>query len=245
MQTNLWFARTAEAVLAFIYPAHCPICDRRLKSVRGEKRLICKDCARNLPLTGKHWCMKCGKPLTDPQREYCADCMRRKHVYERHRAVLIYHGGVRKSLYRFKYANRRCYAGFYAELICAELGAYMKSMRITLLVPVPLSKKRALKRGYNQAGILARQMGRILGIPVAEDLLLRVGETLPMKGLSVKERVRNLEGAFCAAYAVDRRERILLIDDIYTTGATMDAAAAALYRAGCTCVCAVSVAIGG
>ena len=114
-----------------------------------------------------------------------------------------------------------------------------------LLVPVPISAGRLQKRGYNQALLLARQMSEITGIPVREDVLRRVTDTLPMKNMSPQERQNNLKKAF-QAYGNDvELNSIMLIDDIYTTGATIDACAHALYRQGARRVFFMALAIGG
>ena len=113
-----------------------------------------------------------------------------------------------------------------------------------MLVPVPVSPGRLRQRGYNQALILAQEVSRRTGIPVREDVLYRVSDTRPMKNMGPEERQNNLKKAFqCHGNDVELNS-IMLIDDIYTTGATVDACARALYRQGARRVCFLTLAIG-
>ena len=116
--------------------------------------------------------------------------------------------------------------------------------RPDLLIPVPVSADRLEKRGYNQAFILAREISRLTGIPVREDILRRVTDTLPMKNMAPAERQNNLKRAFQAFGNDVSLNSIMLIDDIYTTGATIDACAHALYERGADRVCFMTLAIG-
>ena len=147
---------------------------------------------------------------------------------------------------RFKYAQRQEYAGFYAQAIRIYGGDAIQRMRPEVLVPVPIHKKKLQTRGYNQAEVLARQLTDQTGIPMEADLVLRKKNTLPQKELDHEERRRNLREAFALKHP-DKKlpyKRILLVDDIYTTGSTVDALAALLKQAGAEEICFVAVAIG-
>lgn len=227
--------------LDYLYPPRCPVCDRI--SAEG----ICADCRKKLVVITDDFCMKCGKPLEDSQREYCPDCSRKRHVFRQNRALLSYRGPVKLSLYRMKYANRRDYAEVYGREMAVRLGPWIRRCGITRIIPVPLHKKRQRKRGYNQAAKIARALGRELHIPVDEKTLVRVRNTIPQKALNDRERRQNLKSAFQLQKVahVPVGERVLLIDDIYTTGSTLDAAAFCLVE-GCKCtVYAACIAIGG
>ena len=113
-----------------------------------------------------------------------------------------------------------------------------------MLIPVPISAHKLLERGYNQAGLLAQQVARRTGIPVREDILLRSGDTKPMKHMSASQRRQNLKKAFTVHGNDVKCKVIMLIDDIYTTGATMDACAAVLKEAGAAKVVWMTLAIG-
>ncbi|MCD7980756.1 MAG: ComF family protein [Clostridiales bacterium] len=206
---------------------------------------ICAACKKSLVYVSDAYCMKCGKPLEEEQEAYCADCKKRNHYFEQGRALYSYQGALRPSLYRLKYSNRREYAVVYGREMAKYLGKWIRRMRIARIVPVPLHPSRQRKRGYNQAALLAGEIGRQLGLPVDQKLLYRVKKTEAQKSLTGQERRKNLSQAFQVRGEILPGERILLVDDIYTTGATADAAALCLRRSGRCLVFVLSAAIGG
>jgi Predicted amidophosphoribosyltransferases len=216
------------------------VCD----DIVGGGKLICEPCRLRLhPLT-EPLCKRCGKPLSAVEAEYCPDCGRKKHLYTRGRAALEYDSVMRESISRFKYKNRREYGDFYVQELLDTCGMAVRSWDVDLLIPIPLHKSRRRKRGFNQAELIARKLGRELGIPVSVKSLLRTKKTSPQKELNDQERRNNLKNAF---YAVDyhvKFKKILLIDDIYTTGSTIDAAAAVLLESGAEKVYFLSISIG-
>lgn len=228
-----------KRILDYIYPPRCPVCDKI--SPEG----ICGVCRKNIVRIGAVFCMKCGKPLSDEEREYCEDCRKRKHSFDAGRSLFSYKGDVRRSLYRLKYGNKREYAEVYGKEMALTQGRWIRQMKVTRIVPVPLHPSRRRERGYNQAALIARELGRCTGIPVEEDLLFRVRKTAPLKTLTGQERRACLKDAFTVTERIPAGENILLVDDIYTTGTTADAAAACLKKCGCRRVFVVTVAIGG
>lgn len=178
------------------------------------------------------------------ESEYCSDCSRKKHSFERGRACFEYDRRMRASISRFKYHNRREYADFYSEEMLRTLGRELRSWKPDLLVPIPLHRSRMRKRGFNQAELVADRIGERLGIPVGTDILLRVKKTKPQKELDDAGRHGNLKNAFQACEKKAEGKRIVLVDDIYTTGSTIDAAAAELKRQGAEKVYFLSICIG-
>ena len=188
--------------------------------------------------------MKCGKPLAGEREEYCMDCRRKKRAFLQGKALWIYEEGIRESIYRFKYRDRREYAGVYASELAVRYGGWIKRQGIQAIVPVPLHKKRKRKRGYNQAELLAKELGRLLEIPVDTGLLVRVRDTKPQKTLNDIERKNNLKEAFKTTQNIVQLNYILVVDDIYTTGSTLDAAAKALTDASAKGVYTCCISIG-
>lgn len=191
--------------------------------------------------------------LQDPGREtdgLCLDCRTYVHLFERGCAVFTYHS-VAGGIFRFKYNGRREYGAWYGKCMAQRLLELTSAGRgraafpiPDMLVPVPLSRRRLEKRGYNQALILAREISEYTGIPVRADVLKRVAETPPLKKMSFSERQNNLKKAFQAFGNDVELKTIMLIDDIYTTGATIDACSDALYRQGARSVCFMALATG-
>lgn len=219
--------KLGESFVQLLYPRRCPVCDR-IASPWGEK--ICLDCLKRLKLLEAPWCMQCGKKL-EGSGEYCRDCGPGKHSYVRGRALYEY-GSAAMSIYRFKYGGRQEYADFFGEQIAEYLGDFLRAVRPEGLVPIPLHADRRAKRGYNQAELLAREIGARSGLPVYSDWLVRVKNTTPQKQLSPKERQNNLKKAFHISRNDVKLKTVIIVDDIYTTGATIDEAAKVLMQAG-------------
>ena len=228
-----------SAILQLLFPLRCPVCDG-IVAPAGEK--ICLECLGKLKLLTPPWCMKCGKQLRE-EGELCADCAKKGHVYQRGRALYVYES-VAASIYHFKYGGRREYADFYGEQMAEYLGNFIRSLRPEALIPVPLHRRRMAARGYNQAQLLAQAVGSRLGVPVYTDFLVRVRNTAPLKYENPKERQNNLKKAFNIARNDVKLKRVIMVDDIYTTGSTMDEAARTLKEAGVEEVFFIALACG-
>ena len=148
-------------------------------------------------------------------------------------------------MYRFKYANRREYAAYYAREAAALYQDWVFKNQIEVIVAVAMYRWKKRRRGYNQAETFARALGRELGIPVDAGLVRRVRNTVPQKELNGGQRAANLKNAFQLAADIVKYKKILLVDDIYTTGSTVDEAARCLQAAGECKVYVAAVAIGG
>lgn len=206
--------------------------------------MICEPCRLRLHPVTEPLCKKCGKPLSTSEAEYCPDCGRKKHLYTRGRAAFEYDSSMRESISRFKYKNRREYGDFYVQELLKICGCAISSWNVDVLIPIPLHKSRRRARGFNQAELIARGLGRRLHIPVAADYLLRTKKTKPQKELNDQERKSNLKNAFHIEKDNLEFKKILLIDDIYTTGSTIDAAVAVLLEHGAEKVYFLSISIG-
>ena len=232
-------AKACEGVLQLLFPLRCPVCDG-IVTPQGER--ICLECLGRLQLLTPPWCMKCGKKLAQ-EGEFCGDCQRREHLFTRGRALYSYESAA-PSIYRFKYGGRREYAEAFGEQMAEYLGDFIRTVRPEALIPIPLHRKRLRARGYNQARLLARALGRRTGVPVCADFLVRVKNTLPLKYENPKERQNNLKKAFNIVRNDVKLKRVVVIDDIYTTGSTMDEAAETLRGAGVEEVYFIALASG-
>ncbi|HIV92721.1 MAG TPA: ComF family protein [Candidatus Eisenbergiella stercoravium] len=243
MKIHTKFERT-EAVgrilTDLLFPRRCPVCDRPVKPFGRD---ICDGCREALVLVREPRCLKCGKQLQDPGAEYCYDCGRRRHLFDRGAALYSY-PCIRQTIYRFKYAGRREYAEFLGRALAENLGAMILSWHPDALVPVPLHPDREWKRGYNQAALLAQELGKRLDIPVLSGWLVRVKNTSPQKELQGAARQNNLKKAFKIVQDDVKLNTIVIIDDIYTTGSTIDAAALECRTAGVRRVFFITLAIG-
>lgn len=239
--------QAAEFLMDLIYPRRCPIC-REIILPKGN--YLCRACRKKVTLVKQPSCMKCGKPLAIMEQECCYDCIRHAHHYKRGFAVYVYDDVMRQSLGDFKFRGKKEYADFFAQEIVSHYGARIRQIGIDYLVPVPLHPAKQRARGYNQAEILARKIGEALFIPVIPNLLKRNRNTTPQKTLDDKERLKNLRRAFSFGEGLDlsdeekRNRKIMLVDDIYTTGSTIEACTNVLNKQGITNVYFVTVSIG-
>lgn len=223
-----------------LFPRRCPVCDRPVKPAGAY---ICTACAEKLRYVAQPACMKCGKALRDAQQEYCYDCAHKKHEYVR--GVSLYqYGSIRSTVYRFKYGGRREYAEFLGKEMAERLGKQIREWKPDALIPVPLHPDRMRKRGYNQARLLAEEAGKRLGIPVKSDWIRRVKNTAPQKLLDGRERQNNLKKAFNIVQNDVKLNTIVIIDDIYTTGSTVDEMAKECRRHGVSRVYFAALSIG-
>ncbi len=233
-----------EGAVGLIFPRRCPVCG---DIVRPRGRLICPECAKRLSYVSGATCLKCGKELTCQEGEYCLGCSRRQRTFDQGIALLNYTEVSSASMAQIKYENKREYLDFYSQEILLRFGERIARMNADVLMPIPVHPSRKRARGYNQAEELARRISRQTGIPISVDVLIRIRKTLPQKELTAQERLKNLEQAFAVRQeALEPWMRsVLLVDDIYTTGSTMEACARVLKRAGVRQVYFVSVCIGG
>lgn len=224
-----------------LYPRRCPVCQ---EAVEKQGKRICDICRTKLPYVRQPYCRKCGKQLLLEEQEYCGDCMRKKHRFERGRAPFVYDRTMKASIAACKYGGRREYAAFYAEEILGRCAKDMLEWQGEVFVPIPLHSSRRRKRGFNQAELLARELSGRCGIPTDAELLVRVKKTRAQKELNDQERLTNLKDAFSVRKGSVPYQNIILVDDIYTTGSTMDAAAQVLKEKGARKVYFVCICVG-
>lgn len=224
-----------------LFPRRCPVCHEVVED-RGE--LACAICRTRLPYVREPSCRKCGKPLLSEEQEYCGDCRKKPHFYRQGRAPFLYDKTMRDSIARYKYGNRKEYAAFYAEEILRKCGKEMRFWNAEALIPVPLHGSRRRKRGYNQAELLAKELSRRCGIPTDTRVLFRTRRTKAQKNLSDRERLTNVRGAFSVGRKGVPYQTVILVDDIYTTGSTIDEAARVLRENGAQTVYFLSICVG-
>ncbi|MBR9944286.1 ComF family protein [Clostridiaceae bacterium Marseille-Q3526] len=238
MKAFLEYSRRTAADLLF--PRRCPVCGG---VAMPKGRLICPACLKQLSFVSSPACMKCGKEIGSRDQEYCADCIRRKKSFTRGFALLNYDSRAAVSMAAVKYHNKREYLDFYARAAALRFEKQFRQAGIQVIVPVPVHASRLKTRGFNQAAVLAEKLSAELGIPW-EELLIRVKKTDPQKSLGSAERLKNLRGAFEAEQEAGKWERVLLVDDIYTTGSTAEICSRALLKTGVKQVFVFAVCIG-
>ena len=166
------------------------------------------------------------------QKEYCHICEAGEQVFTEGECTFIYEKAFRDSVIRMKFENRREYLDFYAASMALRHRAFLERIRPEAVIPIPMHKQKKKERGYDQCLLLARRFCRLTGIPMRGDVLVRNRATKPQKGLNRQERRANLQGAFSCACKDFTGNCVLLLDDIFTTGSTVNEAAGVLREAG-------------
>lgn len=175
--------------------------------------------------------MKCGKPVLREQ-EYCGDCRKQPHFYSQGAAAFTYSDGLPDALYRMKFLNRRDYLDFFAEAMTMAVERRLNRWKPQVILPVPMHWRKKARRGYNQAELLADKISRRTGIPVEKNCIRCIRKTSEQKRLTRRERQRNLKNSFQIHKELAGITSVLIVDDVYTTGSTMDELAEMLRNSG-------------
>lgn len=224
-----------------IFPPACVLCEEILAPGR---RFLCEECEPKISYIQSPVCMKCGGEVKEKECALCEDCSRFERHYVKGFPAVKYEYPVDESLAAFKYHNKRVYGEFFAEEILKVHGNAVKQLFLDALVPVPIHRKKMITRGYNQAELLAQSLGQALGVPVDSELLTRSIHTPPQKKLDQHQRELNMKKAFQSTEKIVNYKKVMLVDDIYTTGATVEACTKLLLNKGVREVYYTSVAIG-
>jgi ComF family protein len=216
----------------FLFPAHCFGCGR-------EGSFLCGSCIRTLPRLLPPLCRKCGRPLLLEDR--CSICSKWTLGIDGIRSPFILQGVIRQAVHQFKYGNLRALASPLALLLAGDLEA--RPLPVDVIIPVPLHRRRLRERGYNQSALLARELSGLTGLPLLEGSLLRLRDTpAQVRTAGAADRRKNVRGAFGWKGTGAVGGRFLVVDDVCTTGATLDSCAVALKAAGAESVWGLSLA---
>jgi ComF family protein len=214
------------AALDLLFPQRCLGCGE-------EGELLCHSCQKLLPRIMPPICPKCGRP--QPSGILCPSCISWRTSIDGIRSPFKFEGIVREAIHQLKYKNLRSLAGPLASLLENYLLEHPLPGQV--LVPVPLHPRRLRERGYNQSGLLAQELGRLIKMPVVDHCLARVKYVLPQaQTKSVEERLSNVRQSFACLNSQLIGTQVLLIDDVTTSGATVDACASAIKAAGAVSV---------
>ena len=217
-------AEAGARLLDFVLPVNCVVCGK-------EGRYLCEGCESDLPLLHRPYCYLCARPDV-PQ--LCRWCFENSPRFDRARAPYRYDGPVRQMVLDLKYRGVRIAAPPMARLLARYLER--NPYPVDILIPVPLHPKRERRRGYSQSGLLCEELSKLTGIPVNDTSLRRAKNTAPQVGMDSPEARRdNIAGAFDCAHDVEGM-RVMLIDDVITTGNTMSACAEELKIGGAATV---------
>lgn len=225
---------TADAVLNLLFPSRCPLCGTA--SDRHAANPVCRPCWNTIRRYEGPACFVCGIPLPSSHASRCARCLACAPDYSRVYFFGIYEGALRKAIHLLKYQGiRRMSKPLYGLLNLIPLPG------VDAVVPVPVHKSRLKQREYNHAALLAYHVAKKKGIPILLDILHKKTETPPQAGLDARLREKNVRGSIVALHPATNMH-VLLIDDVVTTGATVNECASALIGAGASEVSVLALA---
>ena len=227
--------KLADNLLDIFYPRFCLLCRTNLQGSNGT--YLCPDCAGQIkPIKETDVCFKCGESLGPHigTKKRCLGCQTRPLKFTRAIGAARYNDVLRSLIHKYKYGGEKFLADLLADLLKAKLETEKDLLReIDLLMPVPLHPSRFRERGFNQAELLARRLGRSLARPLIINNLCRIKKLAPQSTLSRSERLNNLREAFAVKHPHQLKNKtVLLIDDVMTTGTTASEIAGVLKKAG-------------
>lgn len=235
------FKEFFDVALETLFPSNltCFICGEEVQDSNFE---LCNKCEKRLPLVKKH-CMKCGSPIYS-DATHCLTCKSNKRFFDFARSAFIYKDGIAHAIQELKYENKKYLARPLAKFLEIQYLSVKNEIKpVDYIVPIPLSKERFKKRGYNQAELLSRELSKLVNIPTNTEIVGRVKDTVSQTKLTFKERQENLNGAFKILNRTKVKDKsLILIDDVLTTGSTVSHCAEVLKRAGAKAVYVLTVA---
>ena len=215
-----------SGLLDLVYPPKCLICDEM------QPNYLCTDCLKQIQFIEGRICRSCGAPLQE--EKWCTECDGVEYCFDSARSVGVYDGVLKEAIHQFKYSGHRVLAPVLGELLVNHLRKDTACLRrVNCIVPVPIHSSRLRQRGFNQSELLAEELSREFALPLVRKALVRARATRPQVNLPTDKRHDNVQNAFRVARtdAIEGRN-ILLIDDVFTTGSTVDSAARSLREAG-------------
>jgi ComF family protein len=221
-----------ERLFQFLLPSQCHCCEKFLE--QGQKG-ICSDCLSKIEWIEPPFCSLCGTPFASKEVEIhlCGACITKKKYFTMARALGFYEGSLKEAIHRWKYQEKTYLTPFFGERMAEGLYRYWDPKIFDLLIPVPLHTHRLRERGFNQALLLVKELSRRTGIPYRKRVLRKIRPTLPQVHLSGVERERGVRGSFDINGGEELEGKsILLVDDVYTTGATVNECSKVLMAGG-------------
>ncbi len=220
-----------KTLLSLIFPLECRICKKTLEA--GNLTYICSECFAKIRFIEGPRCLKCGRPLRPFENRICKDCQKEKRYFKSIYSMGIYQEVLREAILLLKYERVKALIPPLGELLLKYCQRNLKMSDFDLILPVPLFRSKKKEREFNQAEAFAQIIGKHFSLSVSNGNLLRIRDTKSMSNLNPEERRKNVRGAFMVKEEEGvRNRRILLIDDICTTAATVDECSKVLLTAG-------------
>ena len=220
--------------LDLIFPINCRTCYKKLSSESVKAGYICEDCWKSVDYIRLPYCLRCGHPAGDGFSEKCEECKSIRPIYfSKSRGIAQYSGVIRKTIHFWKYEYKQDLTNPLQYLMAKYIQITNDIPEADLIIPVPLHPVRLREREFNQAELLGEPIANLLKVPMMPDILKRTRYTRPQMELSAEERWKNVEGLFTSSNMnFLKGKKILLVDDVMTTGATVNECSRVLMEAG-------------
>lgn len=215
-------------LINLLYPAICQGCHRKLDN---PSKHICADCMNKIKLRTPPFCLKCGRQLNidASHTDTCIDCKLNEPDFDKAMSVCSYNDFLKNLIHDFKYRKITCIAKEFSDIMLNFARAYGLCRNIDVIIPIPMHSKRLLKREINHSEVLAKHFAKKLNIPYSNKTINKTQDTALQTSLKRENRIKNLSGAFkINNQASIKNKNILLVDDLFTTGSTVNECAKAL-----------------
>lgn len=234
------FGKICSVISKAVYPddCNCIVCDKEIP--KGSKYCLCEQCIKTFPFNNGRICVKCGSPV-DNEATYCIDCQNNTKHFDFVRSSVVYEKDAKNLVLAMKFNNNRWIAKHFAEMLFDTYN--QNHLDAEIIIPVPLSYKREKQRGYNQAHLLVKSLAQKLNLPLADDVVYKVVDNKQQSTLSARERRENVKGVYSLQNAsIVKGKKVLLVDDILTTGSTLSEISRLLKKAGAIAIYGLVVA---
>lgn len=230
-----------DYLLNIIAPPRCMSCNRHMPL--DSKALFCYECSKSYRRNDKNTCQLCGKPVPENSDKTCGDCKATKIYYAKNVSRYLYKGCIKSSIQNMKFKRRMWIAYEFGKALCDTIKKEYGDITFDMVLYVPMTPLAEMERGFNQSREMAQVISKEFNIPINEKILYKKAGIKTQSGLNRKDRPENIKNAFIVRNSdllVDKT--ILLIDDVFTTGSTMNECAKTLKKNGALAVYSVTVA---
>lgn len=231
-----------QGIKNLVFPRHCLICRRWIEDAKTR---ICEPCHQSLPTIKPPLCLKCSRHLLATNTQgICSTCQHHQYAFDRAFGCYDYKAPITELIKAFKFQHKDYLSSMFVDLMIEHINqCHFPIEEFDAIIPIPLNTERLRERGYNQSFLLAQGLSKHFNIPLLPNTLIRQGSQLSQTQLNANNRWTNLQGAFKMNTSLNLYRKILLIDDVLTTGATTHAASLTLKEHGANNICVLTFAI--
>jgi len=232
-----------DFVSNLFFPRKCMFCNKLLSFTTTVD--YCAECESTVAFDRERLCRTCGKPLTLPRGELvCSLCKKKKHSFVQNVTRYLYDGSAKNAVIRMKFrANNQWIAHSLGKLLAKTVAEEYADIDFNCVTYVPISKKRLRERGFNQSEIIAQEIAKRIDVPLLNDTLVKIKNNKKQSGLKAAQREKNVKGVYACGKNSVEDMTVLLVDDVYTTGATLNECAKTLKQSGAMLVYCATVCV--